>query len=136
MRRSGNEIFTDVDWVTVLLYIVLVTMGWMNIYAAVYNEHHYEITDITQKYGKQMIWIGLSFFIAITLLIINENLYTAFAYGIFAIILLANIFQFSIPKSAQVFANNHFLTLESFVYYRKQLVFPALYLQVHMCVLT
>ncbi len=91
MRRSGNEIFTDVDWVTVLLYIVLVTMGWMNIYAAVYNEHHYEITDITQKYGKQMIWIGLSFFIAITLLIINENLYTAFAYGIFAIILLANI---------------------------------------------
>lgn len=74
-----------------MLYLVLVVMGWMNIYAAVYNEDHYVITDISQKYGKQMIWIGTSLLIALIILIIDENFYTAFAYFIFGAVLLANI---------------------------------------------
>lgn len=70
---------------------MLVMMGWMNIYSAVYNEEHYIITDISQKYGKQMIWIGTSLILALIILIIDENFYTAFAYIIFAFFLLANI---------------------------------------------
>jgi rod shape determining protein RodA len=67
-------------------------MGWANIYAAVYNEEHYVITDISQKYGKQMIWIGTSFVIALIILIIDESFYTAFAYviyGIFMVLIIA-----------------------------------------------
>ena len=73
------------------MYLVLVIVGWMNIYAAVYNDEHYIITDISQKYGKQMIWIVTSFLLAFIILIIDENFYTAFAYFIFGIFLLANI---------------------------------------------
>lgn len=91
MRKENTSIFGDIDWITVLLYVVLVLIGWMNIYAAVYNEEHYAITDISQKYGKQMIWIGMAFLLAIIILIIHEDFYTAFAYIIFAIILLSNI---------------------------------------------
>ena len=74
-----------------MLYLVLVIIGWMNIYAAVYNEEHYIITDTTQKYGKQMIWIGVAFLLAIIILIIHEDFYTAFAYIIFGAVLLSNI---------------------------------------------
>lgn len=63
----------------------------MNIYAAVYNEQHYIITDISQKYGKQMIWILTAFLLAFIILIIDENFYTAFAYVIYAIFLVAII---------------------------------------------
>lgn len=63
----------------------------MNIYAAVYNEEHYIITDISQKYGKQMIWILTAFLLAFIILIIDENFYTAFAYIIYGIFLLAII---------------------------------------------
>ncbi len=93
MQRSLNNtsIFYNVDWITVLTYLLLVTMGWLNIYAAVYNEEHYVITDITQKYGKQLIWIGTSLVLALIILIIDENFYTAFAYFIFGALLLANI---------------------------------------------
>lgn len=63
----------------------------MNIYAAVYNEEHHIITDVSQKYGKQMIWMGTSILLAIIILIIDENFYTAFAYFIFGAFLLANI---------------------------------------------
>ncbi len=66
-------------------------MGWMNIYAAVYNEEHYAITDISQKYGKQLIWIATSLLLAIIILIIDENFYTAFAYFIFGVFIAANI---------------------------------------------
>lgn len=63
----------------------------MNIYAAVYNEEHYIITDTSQKYGKQMIWIVTAFLLAFIILIIDENFYTAFAYLIYGIFLLAII---------------------------------------------
>lgn len=66
-------------------------MGWANIYAAVYNEEHYVITDISQKYGKQMIWIGTAFIIALIVLIIDENFYTAFAYFIYGFFMVAII---------------------------------------------
>lgn len=66
-------------------------MGWMNIYSAVYNEDHNVITDMSQKYGKQMLWIATSLLLALIILIIDENFYTAFAYFIFGTFLLANI---------------------------------------------
>jgi len=75
-----------------MLYLVLVLMGWANIYAAVYNEEHYVITDITQKYGKQLIWILTSLVLALIILIIDESFYTAFAYfiyGVFMVLIIA-----------------------------------------------
>ena len=63
----------------------------MNIYAAVYNEEHYIITDTSQKYGKQMIWIITALLLAFIILIIDENFYTAFAYVIYAIFIIAII---------------------------------------------
>jgi rod shape determining protein RodA len=70
---------------------VLVVIGWMNIYAAVYNEEHYIITDTSQKYGKQMIWILTAFLLAFIILIIDESFFTAFAYIIYGVFLLAVI---------------------------------------------
>lgn len=63
----------------------------MNIYAAVYNEEHYIITDTTQKYGKQMIWILTAFLLAFIILIIDESFFTAFAYIIYGVFLLSVI---------------------------------------------
>ena len=90
-NQNSNSIFYNIDWITVLTYLVLVLMGWMNIYSAVYNEEHHIITDISQKYGKQMIWIATALVLALIILIIDENFYTIFAYFIFGIFLLANI---------------------------------------------
>ncbi len=66
-------------------------MGWLNIYAAVYNEDHQNIFDTTQKYGKQLIWISSAAFIAILILIIDAGFYTIFAYFFYGFMLLACI---------------------------------------------
>ena len=83
--------FYGVDRVAVLLYILLVIMGWLNIYAAVYDEEHQSIFDTTQKYGKQLIWIGGASIIAFCILLIDANFYTAFAYFFYGFLLLLNI---------------------------------------------
>lgn len=91
MRKQEHSLFYGIDRVTVLAYALLVLMGWMNIYAAVYNEEHQNIFDTSQKYGMQLIWIGSAFFIAILILIIDAGFFTVFAYFFYAFLLLACI---------------------------------------------
>src|SRR5689334_18277413 len=91
MVRSQKNIFYGVDRVLVLVYVLLVIMGWLNIYAAVYNEEHQNILDTSQKYGKQLIWIAGAAIIAFSILLIDANFYTAFSYWFYGFFILANI---------------------------------------------
>lgn len=87
MNRQGG-IFERIDWVTVALYMALVLIGWMNIYAAIYNEEHQSIFDLSQRYGKQLIWIGAAAVLAISILLIDFRFYISFGYAIYLIAML------------------------------------------------
>lgn len=91
MRREENSVFYGIDKLTIFIYALLVIMGWLNIYAAVYNEEHQNIFDTTQKYGKQLIWIAGAAFLAIMILIIDANFYTVFSYFFYGLLLMACI---------------------------------------------
>lgn len=86
--RSQRSIFDGIDWVMVFLCLTLVLMGWVNIYAAVYNEEHQSILDATQRYGKQLIWIGLSVFVGLVILLIDGKFYSTFAIPIYVVVML------------------------------------------------
>jgi rod shape determining protein RodA len=58
-------------------------MGWFNIYAAVYNEEHAGLLDLSQRYGKQFIWIIASLVIAIFVVIIDNRFYFFFSWFIY-----------------------------------------------------
>ncbi len=79
-----------IDWATLLLYAILVCFGLVCIYASVFKETHPNIWDASENYGKQLIWIGVSTFIGLLILIIDEKFFFAFAYFIygFSILLL------------------------------------------------
>lgn len=91
MARNSKDIFYGVDRVTVIIYTLLVLMGWLNIYAAVFNEEHQNIFDTSQKYGKQLIWISGAAVIAFSILVIDANFYTAFSYFFYGFLIIANI---------------------------------------------
>lgn len=93
--REERGIFYKIDWVMVGLYLALVFIGWLNIYAAVYDENHNHIIDLTQKYGKQMAFIIAAIFLAMGTLIIDPKFFSQFAYFIYGtliILLIAVIF--------------------------------------------
>ena len=69
MRRSIN-ILSNTDWLTVGIYLVMVILGWINIYAAVFDEQHGSIFDLSQRYGKQLIWIIAAIVLGIVIFLI------------------------------------------------------------------
>lgn len=87
MQRRVN-IWSSIDWLTVAMYLVLVFVGWINIYAAVYNEDHHSIFDFSQRYGKQLIWIAAALVIAFIVFIIDINFYSYFAYIVYGLMIL------------------------------------------------
>jgi len=88
MQRNVN-VWARVDWFTIILYLVMVLMGWVNIYAAVYSEEHRSIFDWNMRYGKQMLWIGAAIVLALISLSIDTRAFSFFAYFIYALSLIS-----------------------------------------------
>lgn len=95
MTRERN-IYGKIDWTTVWIYIILVMMGWVSVYSSVYDETHSSILDISQRYGKQMIWIIAAGAIAFMIMLIDAKVFNAFAYIIYAVSLLILVFVLAI----------------------------------------
>ena len=89
--KAEKGVFYRIDWVLVILYLALVFMGWLNIYAAVYNDSYQHITDVQQKYGKQLLFILAAFVLAVIILIIDPKFFSQFSYFIYGIFLLTLI---------------------------------------------
>ena len=83
--RERRNLFSNIDVTLVVLYLVMVLLGWVNIYAAVYDEDHRSIIDISQSYGKQMIFILSSIFIALVILLTDARFFSTFAYAIYGL---------------------------------------------------
>lgn len=79
----------------------MVIMGWLNIYAAVYDDDHKSIVDLTQNYGKQTFWIAGAFFIALMILIIDGKFYAAFSYLIYGLIILLCLSTFAFARDVK-----------------------------------
>ena len=104
MNSRSNNLLANIDWVSILLYLLLVLIGWLNIYAAVYDENHSSIFDISQKYGKQLIWIGAAFVLAFLVLLTDSKFFTTFSmviYGIMIFLLIAVLFFGTETKGAR-----------------------------------
>ncbi len=89
--RNQNSMFYGVDRLTIFIYVIMVILGWLNIYAAVYDDTHSNIFDLSQKYGKQLIWIGGAAIIAFSILLFDADFFTAFAYVFYGVLFVMNI---------------------------------------------
>lgn len=86
----------NMDWMVVSLYIVLVILGWLNIYSASLPIEETSIFDFSQVYGKQMLFVILSIPLIIVILSIDAKIFEKFSSVIFIVSLvsLAGLFVF------------------------------------------
>lgn len=96
--RSNGGLFQNIDWILVFLYFALALLGWLNIYAAVYNEEFSSIFDMSQKYGKQLLWIGTSVIIILVIMFADANLFQTLAFPIYIISILSLLGLFVFGK--------------------------------------
>jgi rod shape determining protein RodA len=79
MRRE-----IKIDWITVVLYIVLVIWGWTNIYAASSHDESITILNIDFNFGKQFIFILVAAVFAVVLLTLDHKFIELLSYPAYA----------------------------------------------------
>ncbi|AWV96705.1 rod shape-determining protein RodA [Arcticibacterium luteifluviistationis] len=99
------NIKNGVDWITVILYLSLVVVGYLNIYAAVFNpEDPIAFFSLQHNAGRQLLFLCLSSIIVVLILFVDYKVYDSFAYifyGFMILVLLATIFLGSDIKGSR-----------------------------------
>jgi rod shape determining protein RodA len=80
----------------VFFYLILIFLGWINIYAATITENQFDLLNFSTEYGKQLIWIGLSFPLILLILLFEAKFYEKFASIIYlsSLVILVGLFLF------------------------------------------
>ncbi|RAJ15161.1 rod shape-determining protein RodA [Olleya aquimaris] len=84
------------DWLTIILFFILVGFGWLNILSATYGGETIEYFNLSNLYSKQLIFIAFSFVLIVFILSINGKFYERFSSIIYlaSLLLLAGLFVF------------------------------------------
>lgn len=85
-KKTG--LLGSLDWWTIIIYIALLTFGWISVCGASYTFGETDIFSTSTPSGMQIVWIGTSLCLGMVLLLLDHRMYDTFAYVIFAILLL------------------------------------------------
>ena len=91
INQQGNRFFFNVDWITILLYLALCTIGFVNIYASIFNPDHSDLFDFSSNYGKQLIFITSGLILGFSILLLDAKFFSVFSpiiYGVTMLLLI------------------------------------------------
>ena len=98
MYRETNRHFRF-DWMTIILFLLLVGFGWLNILSASHIGETVDYFDFSQPYGKQLVFIILTFLLIILILSIESKFYERFSSLIYLVSMLSLIGLFLFGKN-------------------------------------
>lgn len=98
MVRETNKYF-KFDWITIILFLLLVGFGWLNILSASNTGTTINYFDVSQPFGKQLIFIFLTFGLIILLLAVDAKFYERFSSVIYIISMLSLVGLFLFGKN-------------------------------------
>lgn len=86
---KNQSVKKNIDWISVIIYAILVILGWLNIYSS-------SLSSIEGTYEKQLIFIACTIPLIFIVLFVDGKFYEKYASIIFAISLLslAGLFLF------------------------------------------
>ncbi|RYG18602.1 MAG: rod shape-determining protein RodA [Chitinophagaceae bacterium] len=91
MQQQNNRFFFNVDWITILLYMALCAIGFISIYATVYNPENTGGFNFNANYGRQLIFIGTGLILGFSILLLDAKFFSVFApiiYGATMVLLV------------------------------------------------
>ena len=81
--RKSESLINNLDWPLLVSFLTLICFGLLTIYSVAFNEEHPNIFNLSEKYGKQIMWICLSLFLGIIVFLIDSDVYKKFALPIY-----------------------------------------------------
>jgi rod shape determining protein RodA len=96
MKRE-ESLFGNIDWTLFIVFAVMVLIGIANVYSAAYNPKAPFLFDFSQKYGKQIMWVGFSTFLGLLVFLIDASIYRKFAIPIYLFCLVLLVIVLFMP---------------------------------------
>ena len=98
VRQTDKQpsVLRSIDWWTILIYLALLSLGWMSVCGASYTYGETDIFSLDSRSGMQIVWIGTSIVLGLVILLLDDRFYDTFAYvifGVMLILLFATIFN-------------------------------------------
>lgn len=87
-KRTDGSPLRHVDWMTVVIYLLMVVAGAISIYAASYDFDNASIFSFDEFSGKQLRWVGLSLFLGLVLLLVDWRIFETYAWPIYIVLAL------------------------------------------------
>ncbi|WP_298902385.1 rod shape-determining protein RodA [uncultured Psychroserpens sp.] len=97
MYRENHRGFRF-DWITIVLFLLLVGFGWLNILSASHEGEIVSYFDMSQLYGKHLVFIGLTLVLIVIILSLEAKFYERFASIIYITAMLALVGLFIFGK--------------------------------------
>lgn len=98
-NMSGKSVLKRIDWFTILLYTLLVAIGWTNIYSSTFVDESSSIFDFSQLYGKQLFFIGVSLIAIVVIITLEAVFYERFASILYIISMVSLVGLFIFGKT-------------------------------------
>lgn len=97
----NQNVIGNIDWICVSIYFVLVIMGWMNIFSSTLTTPLEEtfIFDLSELYGKQLMFILLSIPIILMVLFVESRFYEKYTSILYVVSLLSLLGLFVFGKT-------------------------------------
>ena len=86
--KRQTSVLRSIDWWTILIYIALLTFGWISVCGASYSYGETDIFSLSTRSGMQIVWIGTSIMLGFIILMLDDRFYDTFAYIIYGLLLL------------------------------------------------
>ncbi len=109
---NRNKVINSLDWIMILVYLALVAMGWLNIYATTYSEEQTAFADFSKEYFKQLIWIGFSLVLLTAILFLDSKFFDAFAFVFYGVSIASLILVLGI--ATEIKGARSWITIGSF----------------------
>lgn len=103
------------DWITILLYVVLIVMGWFTLCGASHNLGDADFLAWSTRTGKQLVWIGFSFMLGLSILKLDNRYLETFAgffYWAMMLVLLITPFIAKDIKGSRSWISLGFMNLQ------------------------
>lgn len=92
----GSNILRRIDWLSVLIFVLLVGIGWVNIYSSTFSQDQGSVFDLSQLYGKQLVFIGFSLLVIVLVMGLEASFFERFSslFYLITLVLLLGLFVF------------------------------------------
>ncbi len=92
MQQQNSRFFFNVDWITILIYMALCAIGFVNIFSVRFDPDTSTAFNFSDEYGKQLIFIISALVLGLSILLLDAKFFSVFApivYGITILLLVA-----------------------------------------------